>query len=198
MSELLIERLHSGQLSHYLRELAALRIAVFREYPYLYEGNLDYEMRYLTRYARTPGSSLVIARDGQRVVGASTCTPLIGQGEEVVRALRGAGYDPSQVFYFGESVLLSQYRGQGLGHAFFDQREQAAVEGGFRVLTFCAVARPEDHPLRPAKYVPHDAFWAKRGFSRRPELTASFSWRDVGEAQESPKTMVFWTRELGS
>lgn len=198
MTGLSIERLHSDQLSHYLRELAALRIAVFREYPYLYEGNLEYEMRYLTRYAATPGSSLVIARDGQRVVGASTCMPLVGQGDDVVQALSRVGYDPAHVLYFGESVLLSQYRGRGLGNAFFDQREQAAIEGGFRVLSFCAVARPDDHPLRPAAYVPHDAFWTKRGFVRRPEMTATFSWRDVGEEAETPKTMVFWTRELAS
>lgn len=34
-----------------LDDLAALRVKVFREWPYLYEGSLDYERNYLRRYA---------------------------------------------------------------------------------------------------------------------------------------------------
>ena len=196
MSELSVERLHGASLTRYLHALASLRIAVFREFPYLYEGSHAYELDYLSRYAEAEGSSLVLARDGDRVIGAATCTPLMGQGEEVIRPFRDAGYDPAEVFYFGESVLLPAYRGRRIGHAFFDHREQAAREGGFRIVTFCAVVRPEDHPRRPANYVPHDAFWTKRGFRRRPELSTHFSWRDLDEEQESEKTMVFWTREL--
>ena len=42
---------HGDGLLPYLDDLAALRIAVFREWPYLYEGNLGYEANYLGRYA---------------------------------------------------------------------------------------------------------------------------------------------------
>ncbi|MFT3927901.1 MAG: GNAT family N-acetyltransferase [Myxococcales bacterium] len=198
VSELCIERVRGDALVGHLRELAVLRIAVFREYPYLYEGSLDYEMRYLARYAETTGSHLVIARDAERVVGASTCTPLVGQSADVLQPFRQAGYDLSTVCYFGESVLLPEYRGRGLGHAFFNQREEAAREAGFRWATFCAVVRGHDHPRKPKGYVPHDAFWGKRGFVRRPELSARFSWRDLGENEESAKDMVFWTRELAT
>jgi hypothetical protein len=31
---------------------------------------------------------------------------------------------------------------------------------------------------------------------RRPDIVATFSWRDLGEARESEKRMVFWTKEL--
>ncbi|HRQ91226.1 MAG TPA: GNAT family N-acetyltransferase, partial [Bacteroidia bacterium] len=44
------EELHGDTLRPHLRELGGLRIAVFREYPYLYDGDLDYEERYLETY----------------------------------------------------------------------------------------------------------------------------------------------------
>jgi len=40
--------------------LARLRIAVFREFPYLYAGDLDYEMNDLHVYARSPRSLVVL------------------------------------------------------------------------------------------------------------------------------------------
>jgi GNAT superfamily N-acetyltransferase len=178
-----------------LPAVAALRIAVFREYPYLYDGTLAYEEAYLAGYAASPQSLVVIARDGENVVGAATAMPL-AVNEEAAGPLVAAGYDPGSVYYFGESVLLPAYRGRGIGHQFFDHREAAARRFGFSVAAFCAVVRPDDHPARPAGYAPHDGFWTKRGFTRRPELVAQFSWRDVGEVEETSKPLVFWTKAL--
>lgn len=175
--------------------VAALRIAVFREYPYLYEGTLAYEEGYLAGYAASPHSLVVVARDGDTVVGAATAMPL-ALAEEAAAPLAAAGHDPAGVYYFGESVLLPAYRGRGIGHQFFDHREAAARRFGFALAAFCAVVRPGDHPARPPGYAPHDLFWTKRGFTRRPDLVAHFSWLDVGERVETPKPLVFWTKEL--
>lgn len=198
MSTLAVERFQGAAIAPYLPALAALRIEVFREYPYLYEGSLDYEQRYLQSYAACPRSVVVIARDGAQVVGASTALPFVdhGEGQSHRGVFRAAGIDPERVFYFGESVLRAAYRGQRLGHAFFDQREAAAREQGYGLTAFCAVERPAGHPQRPADYVPHDAFWHKRGYVRMPALRVAFAWRDLGETSESEKPMVFWIKEL--
>ena len=70
-------------------------------------------------------------------------------GATVVVA-RAAGHDVARVYYYGESVLLPGWRGRGIGVAFFAAREARARELGFKVGTFCAVVRPDNHPLRPA------------------------------------------------
>jgi GNAT superfamily N-acetyltransferase len=198
VSQLAVERILGADITQVIDDLARLRIVVFREYPYLYDGTLDYERRYLASYAQCPESVVVVARDAGKVVGASTAMPLTAHGEGLVPTFAAAGIAPDSVYYFGESVLDAAYRGRGLGHAFFDHREATARDLGYAIAAFCAVVRPSDHPRRPAGYVPHDAFWSRRGYTKRPELRASFSWRDVDESRASPKAMVFWLKELAS
>jgi GNAT superfamily N-acetyltransferase len=196
VSALIIERVVGAAIEPYLEDLAALRIQVFREYPYLYQGTLAYEARYLQSYASSEGSLVVIAREGSSVVGASTAMPAAEHDEDVAETFQSAGIDPDHVYYFGESVLRAEYRGRGIGHAFFDQREARARELGFKLAAFRAVERASDHPRKPHDYVPHDAFWSKRGYTKHPELRAEFAWRDLDEASESRKPMVFWTKQL--
>ncbi|ADD29750.1 conserved hypothetical protein [Meiothermus ruber DSM 1279] len=185
-----------AEVAPFIPELARLRMAVFREWPYLYEGSLEYETHYLAKFMNLPESTLVVVRDGERVVGASTALPLAQAEVEFREPFIKAGLNPQDWYYFGESVLEPAYRGRGLGVAFFHHREARALELGYRRATFCAVERPAEHPLRPADYVPLDAFWQRRGFSKRPDLVCQFTWRDLGQPQETPKPMVFWVKHL--
>ena len=66
----------------WLDELAELRIEVFRDFPYLYEGNREYERRYLDRYAQSDRSVFVLALEFNRLVGAATALPLLEADEE--------------------------------------------------------------------------------------------------------------------
>jgi GNAT superfamily N-acetyltransferase len=110
--------------------------------------------------------------------------------------LAARGIDVASVYYFGESVLLPAYRGRGVGHAFFDRREAQARVLGFTTACFCTVARPADHPARPADYSPLDPFWRGRGYAPVDGLVADFGWKDVGDAEESRHPMQFWMKRL--
>lgn len=193
-----LTRLAGEALDEHLNELARLRIRVFREYPYLYDGDLDYERRYLDTYRRSSGSVIVLATDDERIVGASTAVPMAHETDETQAPFVAAGYDVDDIFYLGESVLLPDYRGRGIGVAFFEQREAHAREtGDYSLYCFCAVQRPGDHPARPPGYRALDDFWRKRGYEKRPELTTSYRWKEPGEAHESRKPMTFWTKTPG-
>lgn len=180
----------------WIPDAARLRIAVFREYPYLYDGTLDYEENYLRTYSDAANSLFVVVRDGERVVGVSTGVPMSEETGEVSVPFANAGIDPGTVFYFGESVLLPEYRGRGIGVRFFHERENfARTLPGIRLATFCAVDRSADHPARPAGYTPLDDFWTKRGFTKTA-IQTEFTWKETGEAQETPKKLTFWTKSL--
>ncbi len=185
-----------ADIAPYLDDVARLRIAVFREWPYLYDGSAAYEARYLQDYVDCPDSTLVLALDDGRVVGASTALPLAAAESEFQAPFREQGLDPAAYYYLAESVLEPDYRGQGAGHRFFDEREAAARRLGFSHATFCAVVRPEDHPRRPADYRPLDGFWRKRGYTRAEGLVCQFPWPDIGERQETLKPLQFWWRRL--
>ncbi|KEF34083.1 acetyltransferase [Deinococcus sp. RL] len=184
------------ELRSALPDLARLRTEVFREFPYLYSGTPAYEERYLQTYLEAPGALVVLVRDGSEVVGASTALPLAAETEALQRPFRGSELDPGEVLYLGESVLRAAYRGRGLGHRFFDEREAHARRLGLSVTAFCAVQRPANHPARPADYRPLNAFWEGRGYVERPDLETTLSWPDVGETQETPKPMRFWVKRL--
>lgn len=191
-----IRILHGEQIAPYLDTVAGLRIAVFRDWPYLYAGDPDYERRYLATYAQSPRSLFVLAEDGDEIVGASTAIPLADETAAIRTPFVEQGLEVGDVFYFGESVLLPRYRGLGLGHRFFDERERRARQLGFAETAFCSVVRAPDDPRRPPDHRPNDAFWQKRGYRQRPGLCCRIDWQELGDSAESSHELVFWTRTL--
>jgi GNAT superfamily N-acetyltransferase len=191
-----VEPLLGERLQARLADVARLRIEVFRAFPYLYDGDLAYERKYISAFAASRDAVIVAAFDGDEVVGASTAAPLATQMDEVTAPFRARGDDLSSYFYFGESVLKQAYRGRGIGVRFFDERERHARLCGARFTTFCAVVRSSGHPARPTDYEPLDAFWGRRGYVAQPGLICHLGWKEIGEAEESPKAMQFWTKRL--
>jgi GNAT superfamily N-acetyltransferase len=192
-----VETRTGAALAPLLPDLARLRIAVFREWPYLYEGDPAYEAKYLRAYVDSPRAAVVVAFRGERPVGASTCLPLIDETANVQAPFRARGWDPARFFYFGESVLLPQFRGHGIGVAFFRQREaHARAASDCDYSCFCGVQRPADHPARPAGVVPLDGFWRRRGYTHYPDLVCRMRWKETGAAEETEKTLSFWIKPL--
>lgn len=189
--------IHSGAaIEPLINEIARLRIAVFRDFPYLYDGDTEYEARYLQTYVDSEETAVVIARDKDQIVGASTCLPLRSEEMAFQSPLREQGYNTEHFFYLAESVLMSDYRGQGLGVGFFRLREAHAAQAGEYTHTcFCAVQRPNDHPLKPANYQPLDLFWQHRGYSPAG-CYASYSWKDVDHDTPTTKQLQFWIKKL--
>ena len=191
-----IEALTGEALDAALDDVAGLRIRVFRDWPYLYDGDLEYERRYLETYRASDAAILVGAFDGARLVGAATGTPMADHADDFAAAFEGTGFALGDIFYCAESVLLPEYRGRGVGHRFFDLREAHGRALGATVSAFCGVVRPVDHPLRPDGYRPLDAFWRNRGYAPLDGAMAWFSWKDIDQTEATRKPLQVWTRSL--
>ncbi len=196
-------RRHIGSVpADVLTAMSELRVTVFRDWPYLYDGVAAYEAQYLHEFAKAGDAVVISAHDGSRTVGAATAAPLISHTPEFAELFRQHGYAPDDVFYLGESVLLADYRGRGIGHAFFDEREDAASGIGerrgrpFSVCAFCGVIREPDDPRATPGYRPLDPFWRKRGYAPIEGMIGNYDWAEDGSEAERPHAMQFWLRDL--
>ena len=100
-----ILELEGAQVLNYLDPLAGLRLNIFREYPYLYDGQLEDERRYLSGYADQ--GLVLLALDAGRVAGAITGMPLAKESEAFVAPFRNAGLAPEQFYYIGDGVYYT-------------------------------------------------------------------------------------------
>lgn len=183
-------------ISKYKNEIAAIRIEIFRDFPYLYVGDLEYEEKYLKVYEESKKSLVVLALDDGIVIGASTGLPLVDETDYLKKPFIENNLSIENIFYFGESVLKNQYRGLGIGKKFFEIRENHAMSfKRYNITCFCAVNRSQNHPSRPSTYAPLDNFWINMGYRKEPRLMSSFPWKDIGDEIETEKPMTYWVKE---
>ena len=178
-------------------QIAELRIEVFREYPFLYIGDYDYETKYLKKFLTMKDAIVAACFDKDILVGISTGYPFIYESETLKQLFLSHGRNPSDYFCFGESVLRKSYRGLGIGKKFFDEREAHVQRlNKYKYICFYTSMRPLDDPKRPPDYRPLAPFWKGRGFVEHRELIGTVSYQEIGEQEETPKKMVFWIKEL--
>jgi GNAT superfamily N-acetyltransferase len=158
---------------------------------------MDYERRYLGRYVECHRSLVVLVTDANgHALGATTCMPLADEQSEFQAPFESRGDDVEKILYLGESVVAREYRGMGLGKQFFHLREQHARHLGLQASAFCAVDRPEDDPRRPEAYRSPEALWKSQGYQKQMDLKATFSWKEIGESEDHPKSLTFWMKSL--
>lgn len=199
MSFIEVKTFTGTDASDWVDPVTDLRMRVLRDWPYLYAGDRAYLARRVATYAKSPHGLFVLAFDESRLVGASTAMPLSGERYALQQPFRNRDIAVDEVFYFGESVLLKEYRGLGLGHRFFDERERHARRlGQYKMSAFCAVERALDDPRRPIPHRPNSPFWMRRGYQRQDDMFSDIDWPVVGGDQPERHRMRIWLRALES
>ncbi|MEW9673985.1 GNAT family N-acetyltransferase [Ammoniphilus sp. 3BR4] len=195
-----LEMLHGQEIERYIEQLALFRVKDFREFPYLYVGDLEREKGYIQHYTKNEKALLVIAKDDDKVIGISSGIPLEKfLGEAIAEQLAKIGLDSNHFYYFGETILLPEYRKKGIGRDIYKMREEYARSAGYTEVCFMAVVREEDHPLRPKDYKSPEDFWVYMGYEKL-EITADFTYPTVqanGQVEKASNKMVFWKKHVG-
>lgn len=177
-------------LKEAFEDLAQMRIRIFREYPYLYEGHMQYEMDYLSRYLDSPDFELIaLQRDG-KYWGFCTGIPLRDEDPSLKSPIPTHG---AEGFYIGEILLDPQARGQGWAKSMLSQMIQKARENGFKQIYLYTVLEPADN--RPKDYRSPDLLWQSLGF-KALERFCAFEWKRWDQEISRSHTMRLWELQL--
>jgi len=195
-SELRVFSVKGKDARPYFEDLARLRIKLFREFPYLYEGSVEYEKEYLETYFRCPQAHILLVFSGHAVVGFSSSIPLAHECSEIRRPFEVCGIDLGRYLYLGEAMLEKAHRGQGILRVFFQCQERAALDGGMPFTTLMTVDRPDNHPLRPADHVSMDIMLEHFGYARIPDCAVTMEWPQVDTGSIELNALSLWARDL--
>ena len=189
-----IIQLDCDSIRAHLDDLAGLRLTIFREYPYLYDGRLEGERRYLSHYA--DHGCVLAALDGETIVGAITGMPLDHEPSDFTQPFRDAGRDPVQYYYIGELLLQAPYRGSGLGSRMLEQFEQQIRQAEMFTHACCAtVVRPDNHSLRPTGFRPVEPFCRHHGYSPVPGAVVQVAWQQI-DGTTPRNSLQYWEKPL--
>ena len=178
------------EIENHIDDLGRFRMEIFREYPYLYDGSIEYERVYLSRYSRNPESLLLILQDDRGILGACTGMPLTS--EDIGFQNTFVGENKDEIYYIGEIMLRADSRGQGLGSSLLSTALSLIDLTRFKKVSLCTVDRGLNHPRRPVNYCPPDYLWEKYGFVKSSNHLAYLGWKDIGHEIETDKPMNIW------
>ena len=189
--------LHGKEIQNYFLEIANLRIEVFKEFPYLYEGRIEYEQDYLKRYIQASNSLICLVKNGDQIIGMTSAISLNDEDPDIKEQYMKLGFNPQTTCYFGESIIKFKYRGQGIGKKFFEIREDFSNHKikNLEFTTFCAVKREIDHTLRPRDYFDLAPFWSKLGY-QKTDQSIQLKWKDIDKSAEDYKSLTVWKKSF--
>lgn len=196
-----LESLCGEDAKNRMEILASFRIEYFREFPYLYDGAMAYELEYLDGFFKNPKACLIIGWDGERPVAVSTSIPLLSEYEiekDAARLFDDHGRNAADFMYFGEIIIAPQHRGQRLSSRIFADQEASAAKLGYSGTCFLVVERSDDHPLKPAGYMDPHAIWEHMGY-QKTEMVTRFNWPTLqmsGGSKDQPNPMAFWVKQF--
>lgn len=186
-----------SDIKNYVEDLGRLRITVFAEWPYMYDGDLEYEKKYLNTYIQSRKSFIFMVYDSNHLIGATTAIALSDETQEFQKPFLNKQIPISEVMYFGESILLKEYRGHGFGKRFMEERLNFASSiSHIKYAAFCAVQRDPKDPRKPDDAKPLDPFWLSLGFAPQNDMLAEYEWKDIGDQKSTQKKLKFWLKKL--
>ena len=182
------------QIKPHIETIAQMRIKYFREFPYMYEGSMDYERTYLDGFSKEKDSLLVMAYDGDNLCGFVTGMPL--ETEASILESLDTATDLETNYYLSEFIVEELYRGKGLSRLLDEAIENKALSLGYSGFSILTVKRADIDPRRPEMYRGTDAVWEKLGFIKT-ETSILFSWPTIlenGSVEDIENLMDFWLK----
>ena len=193
-----IYALKGYQARIHVKALAALRIAAFAHFPYLYAGTEAYEKEYLETYFDSLQSVIYIGFHAGKIVAFSNLMPLCEMPLEIISPFFENDIDVANILYLGEAILAPEYQHKkpGFIRAMLKIQEEHARKKNYNQIVFMSVIRPDNHPLKPANYMPLDGMFTKFGFNRYEDMFIEMAWTQIDTKIEMDNILSIWYKNL--
>ena len=196
LQELKLLTFTGKEAQKYVKEIAALRITLFKKFPYLYKGTYSYEEEYLKTYFNSKEANILLVLDKNEVVGFSSSIPLAQESSELKDPFNEKKLNIDDYFYIGEVMLQPAYRGKGILRKFLEFHENKASENGYKYTIFMTVDRDDNHPLKPKDYKSLDNIWKHFGYAELAELKVSMNWPQVDTNIDTNNKLTIWFKNI--
>lgn len=188
MAEPKIETYKGKEIASKIDPIIQYINTIYREPPFLYNGqDADYKT-YLNEYANDPDAYLNVVMDNNTLVGLSLGMPLSRSRDLYKLPFKQV----DGIYYAGEFGLNPSYQGKGLENELIKWLEKEAKSKGYDTMAFWEL---DSSPSKKSPLLPF-AFWEKQGYKHHPELGFKISWTNIGEDKESEHTAVYWLKKL--
>ncbi len=192
---------YGREVTPHIKRISDFRIKYFKEFPYCYEGNYEYEYEYFKGFSQDTKSLVIELLENQKIIALSTAMPLVSNADilkEAVNEFRKFGFNPEEFYYLGEIIVDKNNRNQGLGKLMLEKNEEVALKLGFKKMCLSVVVREQGDPRRPNNYKSSDSVWAINGYVKQ-NIFINYHWPTMladGAVKDIDNKMVFWTKEI--
>ena len=192
----------AGEIAQLIERVSAMRVAYFREYPYLYDGSdsSEYEKLYLHELSRNKHSIITTAGLDGELAGIATALPL-ASGADILAGIETKfierGYNPSTFYYLSEVIVVPHCRGHGIATQLYRALETQAREWGYARGCLATVKRDPHDVRKPTLYAPPRPLWPKFGY-RRTDIGFNYDWKTFGadgSSRELTNAMEIWIKD---
>jgi GNAT superfamily N-acetyltransferase len=174
-ASLLIQILLASHLNTLIDTIAQLRIDTFKEYPYLYSGTLEGERDFLQTYNEHQHEMVGQATVDGTLAGILTGKPL-SIFPEATDLFKKEGLNPEEYYYFGEIIILSDFKNKSVDTQLFNNLEQQVKQWGYTKACLMIATDQQNHSMRPASYEDYEASLCKRLGYVKTTITISLTW----------------------
>jgi GNAT superfamily N-acetyltransferase len=192
-----VETFHGKEISSHTQQIINLCNMIYREYPYLYNGDDADYTSYLESLSQLNDAIICLAFDDKKAVGLAIGIPMSETRDVYKPPLIKQGYDLNSVFYLGEFGLKPEYRGQGIEEAMYRKIEDFAKKSGkFNTLCLWEIDNSSNSQQQPLGYIPRDDFWKNLNFVRHQDLNFVLFWQNINDNHETPHLAVYSIKKL--
>lgn len=193
---------HTGKdVAKFTTLIANYRISFFKKFPYLYEGNMEYESNYLEGILNEKKSLLVVIQFNNSPIGISTSYPLTTEADiltETYEKFISENKKPEEYFYYSEIILSDDHRQKGLSKTVYEIQEDYAKTLGFKKICLATVLREKNDIRKPLDYRDSDGLWENLGFSKT-KIIIDYEWPTIqfdSSIQKNKNKMIFWEKNV--